>query len=304
MAYIAAFGSYLPSKIVHNTDLAQSLACDADWILQASGIEERRYAGEEETVDFMAAKAGEICLQRAGVSADRVGMLIVSSGSGEMHFPGPATMTAKRLGLGDAPAIDLPLASCGALFGMSLAVQLTAQYETILVVAAEKMSRVVTQEPMDKNTAILFGDGAGACLITSASGGLRIVDSVLHSDGAFAADLQLSCGGPLQMNGRSVIMQASRKIPAAIREVLARNQKTPGEIACFLMHQANQNLMDRVAKALDVPTDRFYSNIRRYGNTSSASMLIAASEWQSAQSGPICFAAFGAGFHWGAMLAE
>ena len=304
MAHIAAFGSYLPAKIVHNTELAESLACDADWILQASGIEERRYASEDETVDFMAAKAGENCLQRAGLSPDRVGMLIVSSGSGEMRFPGPGASTAKRLGLGDAPAIDLPVASCGGLFGMSIAAQLTAQYETILVIASEKMSSVVAREPMDKNTAILFGDGAGACLITAASGGLRILDSVIHSDGSFAADLQLSCGGTLQMNGRSVIMQASRKIPGAIREVLTRNQKTAAEIACFLMHQANQNLMDRVAKALEVPTDRFYTNIRRYGNTSSASMLIAASEWESAQTGPICFAAFGAGFHWGALLAE
>ncbi len=110
------------------------------------------------------------------------------------------------------------------------------------------------------------------------------------------------------MNGRSVIMQATRKLPAVILEVLGRNGRPASAIDCFLMHQANQNLMDRVARALDVPNDRIYSNIRKYGNTSSASMLIAAAEWLRGRDaglpGAICFAVFGAGFHWGAMLAE
>jgi len=111
------------------------------------------------------------------------------------------------------------------------------------------------------------------------------------------------------MNGRSVILQATRKIPAVILELLQRNGKAASGIECFLLHQANQNLMDRVARALEVPNDRIYSNIRKYGNTSSASMLIAAAEWwqgrhPAAAPGAICFAVFGAGYHWGALLAE
>ena len=124
----------------------------------------------------------------------------------------------------------------------------------------------------------------------------------------FAEDLKLEHGRPLEMNGRVVIMQASRKIPAAISMVLERNGRAAPDVPLYLMHQANQNLIDRVAQALGVEPARFYSNIRRYGNTSSASMLIAASERFSgeplAPGVPVVFAAFGAGFHWGALLTE
>jgi 3-oxoacyl-[acyl-carrier-protein] synthase III len=160
---------------------------------------------------------------------------------------------------------------------------------------------------MERGIAPLFGDGAGACLIGS-DGLARIIDSAMHSDGSFGDDLRLGFDSPLEMNGRSVILQASRKIPSAISELLERNHRAASEVKIFLMHQANQNLMDRVARALEVDASRFYSNIRRYGNTSSASMLIAAAEWWQKRGSNnhdlICFAAFGAGFHWGALLAE
>jgi 3-oxoacyl-[acyl-carrier-protein] synthase-3 len=170
------------------------------------------------------------------------------------------------------------------------------------------MSPIASRDPLERGVAPLFGDGAGACLITREDGAVHMVDSVLHSDGTFAEDLRLEFDSTLIMNGRSVILQASRKIPGAIGELLERNGKSAAAVKVFLMHQANQNLMDRVARALDVDQPRFYTNIRRYGNTSSASMLIAASEWWQ-NPGPsagdlICFAAFGAGFHWGALLAE
>jgi len=163
---------------------------------------------------------------------------------------------------------------------------------------------VVARARADPGTAILFGDGAGACLITPEDGPAQIIDHVLHSDGSFADDLRLDYDAPLAMNGRSVIMQASRKIPAAINEVLAKNAQPASSVEVFLMHQANQNLIDRVARALEVEPSKFFSNIRRYGNTSSASMLIAAAEWwPNYRPGQIiCFAAFGAGFHWGSLL--
>jgi len=123
----------------------------------------------------------------------------------------------------------------------------------------------------------------------------------LHSDGSFAGDLRLEFDQPLHMDGRVVILQASRKIPAAIQEVLGA--RPASEVDVFLMHQANQNLIVRVAKALEVAPEKFYSNIARYGNTSSASMLIAASEWSFRPKQPVVFAGFGAGFHWGAVMA-
>ena len=206
-------------------------------------------------------------------------MILVSSGSSERRFPGPASTIAHALGIDGVPAIDLPIASAGSLFGMALAASLSAIHGNILVIASEKMSAIVSREPLERGVAPLFGDGAGACLIRPEDGPVKIVDSVLHSDGAFAEDLRLEFDAPLEMNGRSVILQASRKIPSAIGELLERNGRPASSVKVFLMHQANQNLMDRVARALQVDAARFYSNIRRYGNTSSASMLIAAAEW-------------------------
>jgi 3-oxoacyl-[acyl-carrier-protein] synthase-3 len=161
---------------------------------------------------------------------------------------------------------------------------------------------------MERGVAILFGDGAGACLISPDEGAARIVDSIIESDGAFAEDLRLQFDLPLEMNGRTVILQASRKIPRAISQVLHKNGREAKEVDTFLMHQANQNLILRVAQALGVAEEKFYSNIRKYGNTSSASMLIAAAEWWQnvgfKPGIPVCFATFGAGFNWGALLAE
>jgi 3-oxoacyl-[acyl-carrier-protein] synthase-3 len=306
VAAIRGFGAYLPSRVVTNRELAARLQCEASWILDVSGIEERRYAAPEESVASMGVSAAEQCLERAGFKASDLGMILVSSGSSERRFPGPATAIAHALNVDGVPAIDLPIASAGSLFGMALAASLTAIHGNILVIAAEKMSPIVSREPLERGVAPLFGDGAGACLIAP-DGPVKIIDSVLYSDGVFAEDLRLEFDAPLEMNGRSVILQASRKIPAAIGELLARNARPAQAVKIFLMHQANQNLMDRVARALDVDAARFYSNIRRYGNTSSASMLIAAAEWWHdpgpAQGDLICFAAFGAGFHWGALLA-
>jgi 3-oxoacyl-[acyl-carrier-protein] synthase-3 len=312
VAAIKAFGAYLPARIVTDGELGARLGCEPGWILDVSGIEERRYAAPgdsvtaAESVVSMGVAAARDCLDRAGVESADVGMILVSSGSSERRFPGPASAIAHALGMDGIPAIDVPMASAGSLFGMALASSLVEIHGNVLVIASEKMSPIATREPMERGVAPLFGDGAGACLIGREEGPARVLDSVLHSDGAFAEDLRLDFDAPLAMNGRSVILQASRKIPSAIGEVLERNGKSAQSVKVFLMHQANQNLMDRVARALNVEASRFYSNIRRYGNTSSASMLIAAAEWWR-DPGPapgdlICFAAFGAGFHWGALL--
>jgi 3-oxoacyl-[acyl-carrier-protein] synthase-3 len=308
MASILSFGRYLPHRVLDNAALARRLNCDAAWIVEMSGIEERRIADPSETVADLAARAARDCLENAVVEAAEIGLVILSSGTAERRFPGPAAELAEKLGLAGVPAIDLPVASAGSLFGMALAAQLASAYGTVLVAAAEKMAEPALAEPLDRNVAILFGDGAGACLVTRAPGGLEIIDSVLHSDGAYAGNLRLELAGPVQMDGRTVILQAARRIPGAIGEVLDRQGVEAGDVRAFLMHQANRNLMNRVAKRLGVPESRFFSNIERYGNTSSASLLIAASEWcesVSLETGDwICFSAFGAGFHWGALLAR
>ena len=307
MAFIQAFGAYVPSRIFANAELAARLGCDADWIEQVSGIAERHYAAEDESVADLAVLAAQDCLARAGRPATDVQLVIVATGSEPRRFPGPAAVVANRLGLDGVPALDVPVASAGSLIGMVMGNALAATYPAVLIVAAEKMSSLVFREPADKNIAILFGDGAGACLLDAERGVARVVDHALHSDGAFTASLALQADGTLSMDGRSVILHASRKLPRVISEVLERNQLAAADVPVFLMHQANQNLMDAVARALRVPANRFFSNIRNYGNTSSASLFMAAAEWQAAggfQSNvPVVFAVFGAGFHWGALLA-
>jgi 3-oxoacyl-[acyl-carrier-protein] synthase III len=304
-AYLHAFGAHLPEHVVSNAELAERVNCTPEWIESVSGIRERRWADDHTTVADLAVAAAEDCLARAGIKASGLGMLILASGSAPPGFPGPAAEVAARLGLESTPVLDLPIASAGSLFGMALAARLADSVGDILVVAAEKMSAVIQAHPLDQNTAILFGDGAGAVLIGNRPSPRRILHSVLHTNGELRQDLAFDWKAPLKMNGGTVILHASRKIPSAIREVLEHESIAPADVSTFLVHQANQNLLVRVAKALAVPPERVFSNIARYGNTSSASLLIAAAEWSSLDTppGPVVFAGFGAGFHWGALVA-
>jgi 3-oxoacyl-[acyl-carrier-protein] synthase III len=305
-AYLHALGAHLPERAVANAELAERLGCTAEWIEKVSGILERRWAAPEQAVADMGVAAAQECLRKAGVSANTLGLLIVASGSAARGFPGPAAEVADRLCLGSVPAIDLPMASAGSLFGLVLAMRLAETQGDVLVVAAEKMSAVIEASPLDPNTAILFGDGAGAALVSARPGRWKMLDAVLHTDGKYRGDLAFDGAGPLRMNGLTVILQAARKIPASIQEVLERQNMSAQQVAVFLLHQANLNLLNRVAKSLGVGPEKIFSNVQRYGNTSSASMLIAASEWSETTSdrGPIVFSAFGAGFHWGAIVAD
>jgi 3-oxoacyl-[acyl-carrier-protein] synthase-3 len=308
VAYLCALGSCLPSRIVDNAELAPMVGVDPAWLLHSTGIEQRRFAGPRETVATLGIGAAKDCLSAAALPAADVGLVIVASGSAEQRFPGPASTIAAAAGIAGKPAIDLPMASAGSLFGIALAAQLAPRYGHVLVVASEIMSRVVRLHPSSRDTAILFGDGAGACLVSHDSGFAEIVDSVLATDGDFAEALRLDFDAPLYMDGRSIILQASRKLPRAIGEVLGRNHVNASDIGTFLLHQANRNLIARVAQTLGVPQERFFCNIAKYGNTSSASLLIAAAEWWrecgKPLSAPIVLAAFGAGLNWGAVLAR
>lgn len=283
------------------------LGVDPEWILSASGIAERRFAAPSESVAGLAGEAARDCLAAAGLSANEIDLLLVASGSAERRFPGPAAAVGMALGIPGTPAIDLPLASAGSLFGLAVAAGLCGKYRHILVIGAEIMSRIIDFAPDAKDVAILFGDGAGACLVSAESGGARVIDWLLASDGEFAPALELNFESPLKMDGRTVILQAARKLPRAIRDLAERNQVALPDIGAFLLHQANRNLTARVAHALGVSESRIFQNVGRYGNTSSASLLIAACEWWRcagpSSGAPIVFAAFGAGLNWGALLA-
>ena len=306
MPYLRAFGHYLPTRTVTNADLEARTGRSAASIEKSSGILERRYAAEGETVADLGLAAANACLAKANLIANDIGLILFSSGSSERAFPGPASVLAQRLGLTTTPAIDIPVASAGSLIGIAFAADLAGRYGNVLVVASEIMSRRIVDS--DPDTAILFGDGAGACIVSNDAGanGLRIADVSLSTDGNYAEALQLPHGGAIQMKGLDVIVQASRKIPRSILDLLENNTLKAGEISVYLMHQANVNLIRKVATALEVSEERFFRNIANYGNTSSASLLIAASEWRAAHpeppSAPVVLAVFGAGFNWGSVL--
>jgi 3-oxoacyl-[acyl-carrier-protein] synthase-3 len=306
MPYLRAFGHYLPARIVTNAELEARTGRSSASIEKSSGILERRYAAEGETVADLGLAAANACLAKANLSASDIGLILFSSGSAERAFPGPASVLAQRLGLTTTPAIDIPVASAGSLIAIAFAADLAVRYGNVLVVASEIMSRRITDS--DPDTAILFGDGAGACIVSKDAGanGLRIADVSLSTDGNYAEALQLPHGGAIQMKGLDVIVQASRKIPRSILDLLEKNGRKAGEISVYLMHQANVNLIRKVATALEVPDERFFRNIASYGNTSSASLLIAASEWRAATPeppvAPVVLAVFGAGFNWGSIL--
>jgi 3-oxoacyl-[acyl-carrier-protein] synthase-3 len=304
MAYLHAFGSHLPPDRVDNEALAARTGRDPAKIAETTGIRERRYAAPDVSVADLGLEAANDCLANAARTPQDIGLILFSSGSAERCFPGPASLLAAKLGLTTTPAIDLPIASAGSLIGIALAADLAPRYGNVLVVAAEIMSRRISDA--DPDTAILFGDGAGACIVSHDSGFARIIDTALFTDGNYAESLQLTHDGTIQMKGLEVILQASRKIPRAIADLLAKHAVQPTDVGVFLMHQANANLLRKVAESLKVPEDRFFSNIANYGNTSSASLLIASAEWRAAHPEPIAssliLAAFGAGFQWGAIL--
>lgn len=286
--------------------MGAALGCEPEWIRSVSGIEERRFASDEETVASMGTNAARNCLSAAGIAPEGIDYLICSSGSAERRFPGPACEISHALGCAGIPALDLPLASAGSLVALDLARDLVRRYRRVLVVASEKMSTIAMMEPVERGVSMLFGDGAGACLVSEESGPLEVVDSLIVADGKYADDLALPFGAPLSMNGRSVILQASRKVPRSIEDLLDRNHLKPDDVTSYVMHQANLNLITKVASTLGVDSERFFANIASYGNTSSASLLIAASEWLKSsglrKSEHAVFTVFGAGFQWGAML--
>lgn len=312
-AFLRATASYLPTQAVTNAELAPLVGESTEWIEQVSGIRERRYAAEGETVLTQALAAADACLRRANVPASGVGMLLLSSGSASRNVPGPAAELAAELGMGSAPALDIAVPSAGSLWALAIAKQMApaVAHGRVLVVASEVMSRRIDRTPEGKNTTILFGDGAGAALLEAEPGNavLELRDVLLASDGTGAGILHMqgeADSARLHMDGGSVILRAARKLPAAIQELLARNGFTPESVPHYVMHQANLNLITKVASTLKVPAGRFFQNIQRYGNTSSASLLIALDEFLQETprpSGPVVLSAFGAGLNWGAMLA-
>jgi 3-oxoacyl-[acyl-carrier-protein] synthase-3 len=306
VAHLAGLGRALPERVVTSAELAASLGVTEEWILGACGIRERRWLAESESLAALAERASRSALAEASLAPDRLGAIVVGTGSGPRSFPGVSADLQRYLGAGGIPAFDVPLASVGGLFALALGADLCARYGPVLVAAAEEMSRVLRRAPLVKETAILFGDGAAACVVAPGDGPIGLVDVRLGSDGTFADALRLEPGGAFEMDGRTVILQASRKLPAAIRSVLEPHGLAPADVDLFVLHQANLNLLRGVARSLGIGEERMFVNVDRVGNVSAASVLVALAEASGTgrlrPGSRVVLAAFGAGFSWGAAL--
>ena len=307
MASLAGFGHFLPEGLLTNQALAEEFQVTPEWIVSMCGIETRRVVAEE-TVCDLAERASQACLQDAGITPDKLGAIIACTGTPHRQFPGVSAEVQKRLNAAGIPAFDIHLASISGLYGVAVARKMCEQWGPTLVVASETMTRALAQGPRVKETAILFGDGAGSVLVTPGGGGLAIRDIRVASDAAFSEALRMDFGSTLQMDGRTIIMHAVRKLARSVMELLEKNSLRVEDIGLFLFHQANLRLLERLMKELKIEAKQCYINIEKYGNTSSASWLIAASEAKAAgllRSGmKVVIAAFGAGLSWGAALVE
>jgi len=305
MAHLAGFGCYLPSRELTNEELAAEFAIDPQWIVDACGIRTRRIAAPDETAAGMAAHAAVQALESAGITARELGGIIVGSGTPDRQFPGVSASLQKLLDAPGIPAFDVHLASVGGLFALAIAREMCERYGPMLVVASERMSDIMSRAPRVKETAILFGDGAGALVVKPGAGPIELVDVRIQSDATYASDLSLGFGETLHMNGRTVILQAHRKLTESINALLQRNGLGVAGVGLWLFHQANLVLLQQIGKSLKIPPERVFVNVDRYGNTSAASLLIATAEAHQQgrlQRGHAAMAAFGAGLSWGAAL--
>jgi 3-oxoacyl-[acyl-carrier-protein] synthase-3 len=306
----------VPAKVMTNHDFAAiGIDTSHEWIVERTGIVERHIAGDGETTCSMAADASRSAMARAGVTANDLDIIVLATATPDRLLPATAVDLQATLGATQAAAFDLSAACSGWLYGLTVAEGMIAagSAETALVIGAEKMSAIVNWK--DRNTCVLFGDGAGATVLKRSTGGRGILSSFMRSDGSLADLLYRPHGGAsvpmteailaegshlVKMAGREVFKAAVRSMAEAADRALAGAGMTGQDIDLMIPHQANVRIIESTAKHAGIPMDKVFVNVDRYGNTSSASIPIALDEAMQAgriQDGStVLFVAFGAGF--------
>lgn len=316
---VVGVGSNVPDNLVRNEDLA-TLGYDADWILQRTGILERRHAPPEIATSDMAVEAARRCIEHAGVDPQEVDLLLVGTYTPDLTLPSTACLVQDRLGL-CAPAMDLQAACASFIYAMITGMQFvaTGSSKLALVIGADCNSRVVN--PADKRTFPLFGDAAGAVLLAPGNDRQGLVSYAVGSDGSGAKMLWREMGGSrmpfsaaaaadslhfLKMEGKPVFKWAIRVLAETISNVLQAAQKTLDDVDLVIVHQANMRIIESVVKYLGIDPQKVFNNLDRYGNTSSASIPLALDEaYRQGRISPgnlILFSGFGAGLAWGTVL--
>ncbi len=317
------FGGYVPERVMTNEDWSKLIDTDDEWIRTRTGIERRHFAAEGESTADLAEEASRVALKDAGLDGADIDEIIVATDTPEVYTPDTAAFLQTRLGAGNVPAFDLGGSGCaGWLQAIDVArARIALSPKRILVVGVELISRLISWE--ERETCVLFGDAAGAVVMGPGPGRAELLDVLTGTDGSKADILTLSTGGTrhpfnqesidsgafqhLAMDGREVFREAVGRMSAAVGEIVERIGKTLDDVALVIPHQANQRILDAVAKNLGAE-GKVYSNIADYGNTGSATVPFAL--WESQEKGRIrpgdlvVLAAFGAGFHWGAAAVQ
>lgn len=319
-------GMYVPERVVTNHELEGMMDTSDEWIRQRSGIEERRWAAEDEGGSDMAKVATERALEAAGMGVDEIDCIIVATLSPDHFFPGTGVFLQRKLGITDVPCLDIRNQCTGFIYGLEIADAFikTGQYRRILLVGTEVHSSGINLSTEGRDTAVLFGDGAAAAILGPTDDGDRGVLAVrTHADGKYAEKLwapapackskpfisaEMIEAGLTRphMEGRDVFKHAVTKMPAALNEVLEVAGYSIDDLDMVVPHQANMRIAQAVAKGLGLADDKMYVNIQRYGNTTAASIPIALHECVEEggiQRGDLVgFTAFGSGFTWGGAL--
>lgn len=321
-ARLAAVGAYVPDRVVTNSDLERQVDTSDEWIVTRTGIRERRFAAPQQASSDLGLSAARSALAAAGIEAAALDMVIVSTATPDHLFPSTAAILADRLGARNAAAFDLSAACTGFVYGLAQATALVEAglARTVLVVGAEVLSRVT--DHADRATCVLFGDAAGAALVTAAPAGAvtGFLGFELGADGSGGDLLIIPAGGgraPLsappgpaaayiQMNGPEVFRFACRVMVESAERLLDALEMTIDEIDLVVPHQANSRIIDHAAERLGIPQDRLFNNIDRYGNTSSASIPLALAEARDAgrlRAGDLLLlVGFGGGLTWGSTI--
>ncbi len=317
-------GSYVPEKVLTNDDLARMVDTSDEWITTRTGIKERRIAAPGELTSQMATKAALKAMEQASVEPGDIDLILVATTTPDMMFPATACFVQKSIGANKAACFDVSAACAGFLMAVEVGQQFVAthSYEIVLVIGAEKLSSITNWT--DRNTCVLFGDGAGAAILGHRGGGTHgIISSHLGSDGGFS-DILFMPGGcsrtpitaenadqhlqTIHMLGKEVYKQAVTAMIEAARKALDAAGLTINDIACVIPHQANFRIIESIADKLEIPLDRFFVNLDRYGNTSAAAIAIALDEANRSgrikRGDYILMVVFGGGLSWASTVIE
>ncbi len=320
-AHIASWGKYVPQRVLTNDDLSRMVETSDEWIVTRTGIRERRIAAETETTATMAVQAARQALEGAGVGPEKLDLIIVATATPDYLFPMTACLVQDAVGATRAAAFDLAAGCTGFIYALGVAAAMieSGAIRTALVVGSETLSRIT--DWTDRNTCVLFGDGAGAVVLQAGPEGGGILATVLGADGSGGDLLMLPAGGSrhpashqtiaermhfIKMQGRDVFRFAVRVIPAATRQALERAGLSLDDVALFIPHQANGRIIESALRDLKLPPEKVYSNLERYGNTSAASIPIAlceaVEEGRLRPGDVVVCVGFGAGLTWGATV--